>query len=353
MDVQCKKVLAGAVCGVWLLAATGCSFIEDRSDNYVNEPEGQPLKTRDGEPLPRQREAFPIREVGVENSAKLSPSDIPEPPDMTAEILDRNYVIEDLGDQSWVLINEVPGRVWPSVSAFLNDSGLGVAFDSTQLGIIQSEVATYSRRARDLLELSDADADGRVTLVQARVAPGVRRKTTEVQFRVREAESAPDQLLPWRSESRSPEVERKLLESLATFLKSREDNKSYSRAALRMSNAPKVKLVSEGEKAAGIEMSISYERAWAEVRRALEEAEIPVVDLDRSEGKLYVDFRSEDERSPGWFSWFREDPEPEYTFYVRLTETGDGIFLTTGKAEDYTGSDRSQRLLSELFEYLY
>ncbi|MDX1633078.1 MAG: outer membrane protein assembly factor BamC [Marinobacter sp.] len=353
MDLLYRKLLAGVVSCVWLLAASGCSLIDDRTENYVNAPAGDPLKTPDGEPLPRAREAYPIRNLDGATSGGLMPSDIPRPPDMTSEILEENYLVENLGDQTWVLVNEVPGRVWPSVSAFMNERGLGVAYESTQLGILQSEVANYSQRARQLLEMPESGEAEASTVVQARVAPGIRRKTTEVQFRVRRLDQAPDQLLTWPSQSDAPELERKLLESLAVFLKEREDNKSYSRAALRMSNAPKVRLQSGGEQAAGIEMTVPYDRAWAEVRRALDEARIPVVDLDRSEGRFYVDFRTEDEREPGWFSWFTDAPEPIYSFHVRLEETNEGVFVTTGKAPDYQGADRSQRLLSELFEYLY
>lgn len=353
MDLFYRKLLVGVVSCAWLLTVTGCSLIDDRTEAYVDAPTGDPIKGPDGEPLPRAREAYPIRDLEGTASGPLMPSDIPRPPDMTSEILEENYLVESLGDQTWVLVNEVPGRVWPSVSAFMNEQGLGVAYESTQLGIIQSEVANYSQRARELLEMSDSGGAEPTTLVQARVAPGVRRKTTEVQFRLRQLDESPGQLLTWPSQSDNPAIERKLLESLAVFLKEREDNKSYSRAALRMSNAPKVRLQSGGEQAAGIEMTVPYERAWAEVRRALDEARIPVVDLDRSEGQFYVDFRTEDEREPGWFSWFSDAPEPIYSFHVRLEETDEGVFITTGKAPDYQGPNRSQRLLSELFEYLY
>lgn len=353
MDLLYKKTLAGMVAAAWLLAVSGCSVIDDRTENYVNEPAGEPLKTADGEPLPRTQQAYPIRDLDNTDSGRLTPSTIPRPPDMTSEILEKNYLVESLDDQTWILINEVPGRVWPSVSAFMNERGLGVAFESTQLGVLQSEVANYSQRARQLLEMPGSDEAEAIRVVQARVATGVRRKTTEVQFRVRELEQAPDQLLSWPSQAESPELERKLLESLAVFLKEREDNKSYSRAALRMSNAPKVRLLSEGDQAAGIEMTVPYERAWAEIRRALDEAGIPVVDLDRSEGKFYVDFRTEEEREPGWFSWFSEAPKPIYSFHVLLEETSEGVLVSAGQAPDYDGRDRSQRLLSELFEYLY
>ncbi|WP_166268488.1 outer membrane protein assembly factor BamC [Marinobacter caseinilyticus] len=353
MVVQLKKALSGPVCGLcFAMGVTGCSLMDDRSEEYVNEPAGTPLVLGDGQVMERNTDALPIRSIGASNGGKLNPSDIPRPPDMTSEILEENYIIEEVGNQSWVLVNDVPGRVWPSVAAFFNDRGLGVAEDSTQLGVIQSDVANFSERARTLLKLSDIDSDEPMVFVQARVTPGVRRKTTEIQVRKRLASESPEQLVQWQSEPQDPAIEKSLLADLAGFLKSREDSKSYSRAALAMASAPKVTMVTDAGEPA-MEINVSFDRAWAEVRRALEEAKIPVVDLDRSIGQFYVDYRTDEERDLGWFSWFSDEPKPVYTFYVRLETQQERILVTTGKADGYDGSDRSKRLLSELFEYLY
>jgi outer membrane protein assembly factor BamC len=357
MEAQYKKLLTNAVFVTFVLTSAGCGVIDDRTDRYVDAKENPMLKTPEGNPLPGAREAYPIRDIGKDTSDLDVQADAPRPPDTTSEILAENYLIESVEGQTWILVNEVPGQVWPSVSAYMADRGLGTAFENTQLGVIQSEIANFSRRARQLLEMPDLEQGEaeRHIVVQARVAPGVRRKTTEIQFRIRGLDQRPEGLLPWQSQSEAQALERKLLEDVAVFLKSREDSKSYSRAALDIANAPKVKLMGsdDAKRAAGIKMSVSYERAWGAVRRALSEAGIPVVDLDRSGGQFYVDFRSESERSAGWLSWFTDDPQPEYTFNVKLVEEEDGILVTTGKAEDYTGTDRSQLLLSKLFEFLY
>lgn len=354
MAVQLKTVLTGPVFGLFLAAAlSGCSLLHDRTEDYVKAPAGTPLETPGDTQLIEKGEAFPVRDINSSQPGKMYSDAIPKPPDTTSEILEKNYVVQELGGQAWVLVNEVPGRVWPSIASYFNDRGLNVAYDNIQLGLVQSDVANFGREARTLLGMSDATDNETLEVVQARIAPGVRRKTTEIQLRVRAVPSSPDQLLAWPTESAKPALEKKLLGDLADYLKSREDSKSYSRAALGMDTPPKVKLVSEAQKAVAIKLNVSYERAWAEVRRALDDAKIPVVDLDRSGGQFYVDFRSKDERDPGWFSWFSDPAKPRYTFWVRLTREADDVRVTTGKAPDYDGTDRSQRLLSDLFEYLY
>ncbi|HEY9120289.1 MAG TPA: hypothetical protein VIN33_11060, partial [Marinobacter sp.] len=172
-----------------VLALTGCSFIEDRSERYVDEPEGTPLELPATAEEGTFTQVMPIREISAADSGRMYRGSIPNPPDMTSDILDENYVVEELDGQVWLLVNEVPGRLLPAVTAYMNENGLGVAYDNPQLGLIQSELVNFSKQARQLLNLPDnpKGQEARI-VVQARIAPGVRRKTTEIQFRSFEVE---------------------------------------------------------------------------------------------------------------------------------------------------------------------
>lgn len=341
-----------------LLTVSGCSLLEDRSERYVNASEGEPLRLPPSADDARFGQVMPVRDVNAADAGKMYRSSIPTPPDMTSEILDENYVVEELDGQMWLLINDVPGRVWPAVSSYMNDRGLGVAHDNPQLGLLQSELVNFSKRSRSLLELgSNPGASEPLLVVQARVAPGVRRKTTEVQLRVNNVESNPDQLLAWQGgavpSQDDLDASEKLLRDLGAFLKGREESKSYSRAALGMTSEPLVRLNSENDQAVSIEMDLDYGRGWSEVSRALGEADIPVVDLNRSAGWFNVDFRSESERESGWFSWFAKEEEPKHTFDLTLEERQGVLVVTASRAAGHDGDNRSPELLAELFEYLY
>lgn len=342
-----------------VLTLAGCSMLEDRTERYVNAPEGEPIEVPDSADQSRFRQRLPIRDISAADSGRMYASELPEPPDMTSEILQENYTIEAVDDQIWLLVNDVPGRLWPAVTAYMNQQGLGVAYENPQLGLLQSELVNYSKRARSLLGLADSPGSEEPRLaVQAKVAPGVRRKTTEIRLRpFNVGDRGPDQLVPWDKDvSRPPqqlETSRQLLTDLRTFLKSREDSKSYSRAALGMSDEPLVRLISEGDTARRIEMELDYGRSWSEVRRALEEAGITVIDLNREEGYFFVDARSQSEQEPGWFSWFSDAPEPVHSHDLTLQREGDRVLVTASRHEDYSGEDRSAALLSDLFEYLY
>ncbi|MDC0661971.1 outer membrane protein assembly factor BamC [Marinobacter sp. SS21] len=349
-----RGVLAGFAVSIALTAGlSGCGMLEDRSLRYVDAPEGEALDTVGERQRDRIGNAYPIREVEASKGGRMFADELPAPPDMTAEILEQNYLIEQLDDQVWLLINELPGQVWPGVTAYLSDRGFGVAHDSPQLGLVQTELANYSRNARALVGLEDGGQTEPKVLLQARVAPGVRRKTTEVQLRPRQVQGSPSELIPWQSTVERLEIERALLEDLSSFLQARVDTKSYSRAALGMASEPRVRMLSEAEQPVAIRMDLAFDRAWGEVKRALADAGVQVVDLDRSAGQFYVDFRSRSEKTSGWFDWFGDEPEPVYTFHVQLQVSDNAILVTAGRAPDHQGVDRSAMLLSRLFEYLY
>ncbi|MEP3563437.1 MAG: outer membrane protein assembly factor BamC [Marinobacter sp.] len=351
--------LARPVAGfVFAGTLAGCGFLHDRSEDYVNAPEGTPIQVPAGYDSSRLGEAMPIRSIRTDDSRRMYPSSIPRPPDMTSEILDENYVIEELDGRLWLLVNDVPGRLWPAASAWMNESGLGVAHDSPQLGVLQSELANFSMAARTLLELDNApSASEPKVLVQLRLAPGIRRKTTEIRAQVLEFAEKPEGLVAWNSDSTdnepSQDLQKKLLGELAGFLKQREDSKSFSRAASGMVAKPLVRLKSEDEQAKAIEVELDYGRTWAEVNRSLEEVSANIVDIDRSAGWIQVDFRTEDERSPGWFSWFSDDDTLTHTHTVTISQAAPAMVVTAERVDAYNGEHTSADLLTKLFEHLY
>ncbi|QSP93650.1 outer membrane protein assembly factor BamC [Marinobacter salinisoli] len=340
------------------VALSGCGLMDDRSEQYVSAQELPPLQLPEGADSSRISQTMPIRDVSVADASKFYPSDLPEPPDMTSEILEENYVVEELDGRAWLLVNDVPGRLWPATNAYMIDRGLGVSVDDPQQGLLQSELLNFSKRARELAELSDdAGADEARLVLQVRMIPGVRRKTTEIQVRRLEAGSEAGTLIPW-SQAAAPSdeelaVQKRVLADMADFLKGRDEQKSFSRAASGIVSEPRVKLVSEGEQAVAIRMDLDYGRSWAEMRRALSEAGVDVVDLNRSDGWFHVDFRTEDERDSGWFGWFGDSSEPEHTHTLRLDEAPEVVVVTAAQEANFDGERDAADLLGQLFEYLY
>ena len=192
----------------------------------------------------------------------------------------------------------------------------------------------------------------------------MRRKTTEIQVRKlssdtpsEDGDSWPSELIPWRGitdlSTEELALQKRVLTDLGEFLKTREESKSFSRAASGMVSKPLVKLVFENDTAKAIRMDLDYGRSWAEVNRALTESDVAIIDLNRSEGWLFVDFRTADERDPGWFSWFSDKEAARHTHTVNLARRDGYVSVTAEMVQDYTGIQSAEDLLTQLFDYLY
>jgi outer membrane protein assembly factor BamC len=357
-NIQIYKTLATAA-GLALLAGLGgCGVLSDRSADYVSAPEGKTIELPASADESRFRQIMPVRDINLANAGKLFPDGIPTPPDMTSEILDQNYAVEELDGRAWLLVNDVPGRLWPAVTAYMSDRRLGVAFDSPQLGLQQSELVNFSLRARELVQLEgEASASEPKVLIQVRIAPGVRRKSTEIQVHNIVVADQPDALLSWDTNfapgSADLELQKRVLADMGEFLKAGEDNKSFSRAASGMTSKPLVKLISANDQASVIDMQLDYGRAWAEVSRALNESDMTIIDLNRSAGWFQVDHRSADERESGWFSWFSDNEVPRHTHTVTVTRGEQTVQVSAETANTYSGEQTPSTLLNRLFDYLY
>ncbi len=77
------------------------------------------------------------------------------------------------------------------------------------------------------------------------------------------------------------------------------------------------------------------------------------MDLNRSKGWLYVDFRTEDEKESGWFDWFSDKEKPRHTHTVAVKEREGAVFIEATRLESYDGEHTTSDLLNQLFEYLY
>jgi len=352
-----RRPAVGLTLSIALFGLAGCSIVHDRSNQYMQAKSEGALRTPSWYDRDRIKPLHPIPPAEQEK-VLAKQFTVPQPPDLTSEILEKNYVIEQMDGQLWLLVNEVPGRVWPAVAGFFTEHGLEPAVQNARAGLMQTRPAQSSLKSRSWLESQVKAAGGKTgisgpVVLQARISPGVRRHTSEVQIRFRTPAQAPDGMLSWESRPENSAVDRQLLSSLSQFMKSGESTKSYSRLALQIESQPKVRLVTPEGGKPHLAMDLKFDRGWTEVERALKNAKVPIVDIDRSAGTWYVDFRSKDELSSGWFSWLRSKSKPEYTYRVQLKKDGKQLALMAQRAPDYTGKDRSTRLLSTIYQHLY
>ena len=330
----------------------GCGLFPDRSLRYEEEPYGEPLEMPEGIPREAFQSEYPVPPVrGTNGLGAGEDYELPRPPDLTDQILEDNYQVRTSGDLTWLVVNDVPGRVWPALSAFFTEQGVEVVHEDPREGLKQTAVLNNSQRARRWIGLEDDVAQEQKLVLQARVEHGVQGRSTEVQVRLVPVEEAPDSLLAWHDSPGDSSREASVIERMADYLRANAETKSYSRVALNLPRQERVEAVNRNGGISHLELDFGFERGWAEVSRALSSLDIPVVDRNRSDGVWYLDMRPAEVRSRGWWFWSYQ-LEPVQTGLVRLRESGDTLVLSVEPDPGEDDNMPATRVLDRVYNKL-
>ena len=120
------------IAGFTVTAVTGCGYLfgdngvfRDKSEDYKQAPELQEITVPEGMDKDALQEIYASPEVR-ENVVSAGEFEVPRPTPLVAGAGDDVVRIQKLGDDSWALINEAPGQVWPQVRGFLSAAGVQV-----------------------------------------------------------------------------------------------------------------------------------------------------------------------------------------------------------------------------------
>ncbi len=329
----------------------GCSLFPDRSLDYREAKLGEPLSV----PADLSKESLDSEYVipAVRGDAAVKQDgefEVPRPPDLTGQIMENNYQVSRSGDLSWLIVNDVPGRVWPAISEFLADRGAEVAHADPRAGVQQTAVLNRFGRARDWVNIG-AMSNERPLVLQVRVEHGVQSRSTEVQARIVAVEGTPGERLDWQETVIYPDREQRILQDLADYLQANSDTKTYSRVALNLPREERVTRQRTGGATQALTLSLAFSRSWAEVSQALGSMDLAVVDRNRSEGTWYLDLRTEEQRRRGWWLWAYQ-AEPVINAELRLTEVVNGHELDLAPRPGLEQTNRVPAVLDSLYETL-
>lgn len=274
-------------------------------------------------------------------------------------------VIKKLGDTRWVFLDMPPARVWPKVREFFDTNNLSVEVADPSRGILETQWLTTREGDADAIfeNLKEGITwTGSGQMIQnkfrLRIEPGVRSDSSEIYIEHAEmARGAPyrtDQV-EWDSKSDKDEVESKVLTELAHFLgETINQRQSVSLLAgdLRQQRA---QLVPDAHKPV-LKYKLPFNRAWATVGAALEDARISVEDLDRSSAIYYVIYDDSMVDKPGFIGRLLSRDEKAKApdrYLVHLdTMPGDEVHVTVKKDQDtFADALVAERLLQIIKEY--
>lgn len=203
-------------------------------------------------------------------------------------------VIQSLNDKSWILINATPGQVWPRVRDYWTELQIQLEYENPSQGLMETA----------WLEIGNDQTLRHKYRVS--IEPGLHPGASEVYVKhLQDQRDAPiPTVLNWPDISDSPEFERQVMNSVSQYLADRNDIYQASSASLLAGSieaASKANLVRNEDGQQVLELRIEFERAWVQVREALEEAELEVIASNREESLFTVRFAGivSEEDGPG------------------------------------------------------
>lgn len=352
------------ICGVLLLG--GCSWLEwfGKSDAQIALETGSSAPTKIPESLdqPVFTDQMPIPDVVDYRGLAGKEVDLQLPDALSTTFGVERIVIRKLGDSRWVFLDLPTATIWPQVVLFWEENHLPVAQLDPRNGTLETEwiIGTSGTPDEIFESLTSGSAWSEQSMAQqykffVRVEPGVRSASTELYIEQQERPLGgfdPDDRTEWDGESDNPELEGKMLTELAYYMGDRvAQGPSVSLLAAGLQES-KASLVAEPEGMV-LKYKLDFDRAWATVGAALENARITVEDLDRTSALYYVYYSSRHDPDPGFFSRVfgvgenEEDTDPGHRFTVQLEREGEEVWVTVDVSSELAAVDTDSLILKE------
>jgi outer membrane protein assembly factor BamC len=345
------------------LAVSGCSWIswlgESEEQVRLETESTAPTRVPDELDQPQFVDLMPIPNVVDYRGLAGTPLEVGLPQALSTTFGVDTIVIRTLGDQRWVFVDLPPATIWPQVVLFWEENHLPVAMLDPRNGTLETEWLVG--RTGDTDEIYDSLLKGQSWRVgealqqykfRVRVEAGVRNGSTELFVEQVQRDLGGDREPAWRGESDNAALEGKILSSIAYFLGDRTAEGpavSLLAAGLRESKAT---LVTEADGMV-LKYRLDFDRAWATVGAALENARVAVEDLDRTSAVYYVKYTSGHDPDPGLLKriFSRNDKQSEleegYQFEVHVDPQGEEVLVTIAGDMDVSLTSTENLILRE------
>lgn len=336
------RLSACAVC----LAIAACSSTERDLADYRKARMGEPLEFPDN--ISSQKiidyYAIPPVQTGLVDET----ADVPTPPSLSLADEQNLVRIQSLGDDIWVLVQLVPGQVWPLIAEYAVSKGMGIAAESTVLGIIDTEW---------LLKPSDESLGEKYRFS---VKQGLQSRSTEISLIQQQAKrGAGLDNSVWPKRSHDIDSAEATLRGLAEYLaQSADPTVAVSLRAQNIDTDSRLYLSVEQEPA--IMMKIDTDRGLASVRYAIEKSGMVVNDYNIGQGLFYatpkvepVDKKSGFKAALSKLAFFKKDKksgwiDTQYVFQVSAADTADWLKLVVSSSDNKLDIAAKKAVLKEI-----
>lgn len=320
------------------LVTTACGTIRDRSRDYLQVEEMEPIVVPEHLSAERLGEIYPIPPIS-ETVVLEGDGEVPRPQSVASNVFEEEVRIQSLGQESWILINRPTSEIWPRVRSLLNRTGIPVVAADAPSGVMET----------GWLNFNDDEASSHRFLVQ--LSPGVQSSSSEIKVRQQQVpqgneEDAPD----WPERSNDRERERDMLRIVAESLAGDDAASSVSLLAQEIGGKPRVTIQTPRVADPYLAMDLDFLRAWASLAYSLERGGFTTEDQEQNDdsGVFYVSFLPPDDSEPGFFSriFRRGGGDNSVSYQVLVSPSGDGVAVRlTGPEGQNLSRDETLRLL--------
>lgn len=332
-----KLPLALAVVAATLVT-TACGTIRDRSRDYLQVEEMEPIVVPEHLSADRLGEIYPIPPTS-ETVVLDGDGDVPRPQPLARNVFEEEVRIQSLDQESWILINRPTSEIWPRIRSLLNRSGIPVVAADAPRGVMETGWLTFN------------DDEVYSHRFQVQMSPGVQASSSEIKVRQQQvARGSEEEALDWVERSDDRDREMDMLRIVAESLAGDDAASSVSLLAQEIGGKPRVTIQTPRVADPYLAMELDFLRAWASLAYSLERGgfSIDQQDQDESSGTFHVSFLPPDDSEPGFFSrvFRRGDADNSVSYQVLVSPSGDGVAVRlTGPEGENLSRDETLRLL--------
>ena len=292
-------------------------FFRDRQGDYL-EAESIPRIV-----VPDTMDSYIIDDLLVipdlDNAAGDSLVQAPRPRPLQRDP-DRSVVVQSMNEKSWAVVDASVSQVWPRVRQYWLEKGIELALENPVDGLLDTNWFVVD---------GNSATQEKIRIV---VEPGFQDESAEVSLihiSLPQNESASERV-NWPEQSMDLDYASEVLTEISVYLASEMRNYQASTVSFLAGNIAtegKATIVTEG----GINtlhLKAEYDRSWAAVGRALDRAEIEILEENVDEGVFSVNYGETDvQEDPGFLGRLMSAGQRRETipFGVFLVETDTGV----------------------------
>ncbi len=299
-----------------VIGMSGCAWLSDdrglivdRSDDYLDAESHQPLVVPSDLGLVALEGGVELPEVATMDAANYYPGDPPRPEVLYGLREGESIRMQRLGARQWLLVPQPVSEVWPKFMRFLSEFGVSTEGEAPVYGEVATAwiEATSSGGSPVQTLIRDSRGEGRAGSRDRfvfRLESSLRESTTEIHARHLSDLDTSEQK-EWPDTSQDADLESAVLLESGRFLGSNFGTSAISLVGADVRARPKAR-IEDGENDRPILIfELDFERAWATLRLAIEEAGAEIQDLNREERVIYATFskhRLLEGEEPGFFA---------------------------------------------------